>query len=528
MKYKLTLLILIMLLSLSGLQAQVSQQWVSRYNGLSNSDDELMYSVIDGSGNVYVTGYNSSSSDDIITVKYNSSGQEQWVATFNGPGNSDDYPSAICVDMSGNVYVNGGSYIGGNLNYETIKYNSAGIQQWVVTITGFMGADILSNSMVVDGSGNSFLNIESTGGNKTIKLNTSGQIVWMTSGYNGYPNSISIDSSGNVYVTGNRFPDVFTKKYNPAGQQQWEAIYNGPANSYDFAEAITTDKSGNVYVTGSSYNSNANEDFLTIKYNSSGLQQWAATYNGPADSNDYSYSIAVDESGNVYVNGTRDVIQGRTIADYTTIKYNSSGIEQWVRTYNGTGNSSDYSGSVVLDAIGNIYVTGGSTGLGTGRDWATIKYNPLGEQQWVARYNGPGNGDDGAGSIKVDASGNVYVSGISKGAGTGDDFTTIKYSQLTGVSQNFGSNPDKFSLSQNYPNPFNPITIIRYSITENSFTTLKVYDLLGNEAATLVNERQNAGSYSIDFNASNLSSGIYFYKLQAGDFVETKRMTLIK
>jgi Secretion system C-terminal sorting domain len=88
--------------------------------------------------------------------------------------------------------------------------------------------------------------------------------------------------------------------------------------------------------------------------------------------------------------------------------------------------------------------------------------------------------------------------------------------------------PESYSLQQNYPNPFNPTTVIRYSLSENSFISLKVYDILGKEVATLVNEKQNAGTYSFEFNGSNLSSGIYFYKIEAGDFRETKRMVLIK
>ena len=85
-----------------------------------------------------------------------------------------------------------------------------------------------------------------------------------------------------------------------------------------------------------------------------------------------------------------------------------------------------------------------------------------------------------------------------------------------------------FSLTQNYPNPFNPSTTIRYEIPENQFVTLKVYDLLGKEVATLVNEEKQAGSYSVDFDASNLTTGMYIYKIQTGDFVDTKKMILIK
>lgn len=88
--------------------------------------------------------------------------------------------------------------------------------------------------------------------------------------------------------------------------------------------------------------------------------------------------------------------------------------------------------------------------------------------------------------------------------------------------------PDKFGLSQNYPNPFNPGTLIKYQLPANSQVTIKVYNILGDEVATIVNEEKPAGSYEIKFDASQLSSGVYFYKLQAGSFVETKKMILLK
>ena len=88
--------------------------------------------------------------------------------------------------------------------------------------------------------------------------------------------------------------------------------------------------------------------------------------------------------------------------------------------------------------------------------------------------------------------------------------------------------PSKFYLCQNYPNPFNPSTKIEYSIPKTSFVTLKVYDILGREVATLVNEEKSGGKYEVEFNGNGLSSGIYFYKLQAGNYTSVKIMILIK
>jgi hypothetical protein len=88
--------------------------------------------------------------------------------------------------------------------------------------------------------------------------------------------------------------------------------------------------------------------------------------------------------------------------------------------------------------------------------------------------------------------------------------------------------PTEFQLVQNYPNPFNPNTTIKYSIPELSFVTIKVFDVLGNEITTLVNEEKPLGSYEVEFDATRLTSSVYFYQLKAGSFVETKKMLLLK
>jgi len=104
---------------------------------------------------------------------------------------------------------------------------------------------------------------------------------------------------------------------------------------------------------------------------------------------------------------------------------------------------------------------------------------------------------------------------------------SFKYSSTVNID--FGS-PGKYQLEQNYPNPFNPSTSISYQISSNSFVTLKVFDVIGNQVAELVNGYQDAGSYNIQFstNSFKLTSGTYFYELRAGDFVSVKKMLLLK
>jgi len=88
--------------------------------------------------------------------------------------------------------------------------------------------------------------------------------------------------------------------------------------------------------------------------------------------------------------------------------------------------------------------------------------------------------------------------------------------------------PTSFSLQQNYPNPFNPTTTINYSVPKTSMVTIRVFDVLGREVATLVNENKPVGNYSVQFNANKLTSGVYFYKMEAGSFTQTKKIVLLK
>src|SRR6266542_1736839 len=292
---------------------------------------------------------------------------EAWVARYNGTGNGYDEAKAVSVDSSGNVYVAGTSLGLGTLNdYATIKYDSAGQQQWVALYNDPDNPDAQLNAM-------------------------------------------TIDRSGNVYVTGwsginNVYYDCTTIKYNSAGQEQWVVRYNVQPRGYAAGAAIAVDSSGNIYVATDATNQPNVVFCATIKYNASGEQQWVAEYHGGANA-DYPAAIAVDKAGSAYVTGTSYTCLGY---DYLTLKYNSAGQEQWVERYNGPEEHLDAAKAIALDDAGNVYVTGESFD-----DYATIKYNSAGQEQWVVRYDGPGNANDGAAAIAVDGSGNVYVTGIS-------------------------------------------------------------------------------------------------------------------
>jgi N-acetylneuraminic acid mutarotase len=395
----------------------VYEAWVARYNGPGHAALDIVKSMaLDSKGNVYITGSSYTDSvTDYTTVKYNGSGQQQWVARYHGPGNYG-VADAIAVDAAGNVFVTGGITLCQNDSaWATTKYDSAGQQQWVVTYSGDA-----ANAIGIDASGNVYVTGGSDGLYTTIKYDGSGKEQWISQGPNGVSVRLALDSSGNTYVTGSSGGLYTTVKYKASGQQEW--VVPGPSGD---PAGMVIDTLGNVYVTGTTHDPGGNDDYGTIKYNSSGEQQWLATYNGPANNLDDAKAIAVDSSGNVYITGESFDMQ--SLSDYATIKYNSLGEQQWVARYDGD-NSWDNANAIAVDAANNVYVTGNS--LVNGREgYATIKYNQSGQEEWVIHYETLDDSSDDARAISLDSGGNFYVTGVGAGLKTNFDYVTIKYGQ---------------------------------------------------------------------------------------------------
>jgi hypothetical protein len=518
--------------AISTAQAQVSQEWVARYASPTPYSDVPYAMTVDADGRAYVTGTTATATggNDWTTIKYDPAGAQEWLRTLDGGGS--DAAVAITTDDAGNVYMTGSS--AGGFYSMTAKYSPAGERLWVQSFTT-IGKGDAGVDLALDHDGNVYVtgyNVETLTGLDivTIKYSPGGVELWVRrfDAGNGedVPAAIACDASG-VYVTGRSNFGYTTIKYDFDGIQQWVRTYNGGHGS-DAPAALIVDAAGNVYVTGQSTGSGTNADYTTIKYDAAGTEQWVRRYDGPttvfARDYDRAAALAVDGDGNVFVTGN-------SADDYATVKYDAAGTEMWARRYDGPGAGADWATAIALDASGNAYVTGSSYGDATTQyDFATLSYDPSGTTRWTERYNGPGNFYDTPYSIAVHPSGNVHVSGSSGGSATGLDYATIKYAGAT-TSVEPGVAPRGTLALRSDPNPFTPATRIRFTIppgTDRAHVRLAVYDVRGEEVALLVNEVLAPGTYERELDGRALAAGVYWSRLQAGALSETRKIVHVR
>jgi photosystem II stability/assembly factor-like uncharacterized protein len=245
--------------------------------------------------------------------------------------------------------------------------------------------------------------------------------------------------------------------------------------------------------------------FCQNLYNPTSFPPYRATYAYKTTNQGENWALIffmenVNASGLKFVNANTGYINA-----YKILKTTNAGLN-WINVFN----VNDEGGIGLLDS--NTIYTGSYKSTNEGLNWTL--YNTKAQSISGVHYINQNTG------IIICGNGG----GILRTTDGGEIISSI-YPEPN--SNNF---PDNFLLKQNYPNPFNPSTVIRYQLSVAGFTTLKIFDLLGKEVATLVNEKQNAGSYAVDFNSTefNLPSGIYFYTLNAGEFKETRKMILIK
>ena len=308
--------------------------------------------------------------EDAFLVKFNSSGVRQWGTYYGGTGG--DFGYSCATDASGNIYLSGyttstsgiattgahqTTYGIGNRDAFLVKFNSSGVRQWGTYYGGY--GDDLGWSCATDTSGN----------------------VYLTGEFSNYSVSQIATTGAHQTTYGGGNYDAFLVKFNSSGVRQWGTYYGGTGE--DRGYSCATDVNGNIYLSGftestsgiattgahqTRYGGGTSDAFL-VKFNSSGVRQWGTYYGGTGG--DLGYSCATDASGNIYLSGYTSSTSGiaTTGAHQTTngggytdaflVKFNSSGVRQWGTYYGGTGGDLGY--SCATDASGNIYLSGYTT-----------------------------------------------------------------------------------------------------------------------------------------------------------------------
>jgi hypothetical protein len=387
-------------------------------------DDGANGIVLDGIGNIFVSGnfqntaifgdttVTSSGGTDIFIVKYNKNGVVQWVRTAGG--SDDDGSQDIAIDSNGNVYIAGGIKgtatfgtasltSGGNEDIFIAKYNTSGTLVWVQQ--GIGTGDDMADGIAVDSGDNIYL----TGYfNNTVTFGSS-----------------SITSAGNM--------DVFFIKYNSNGVVQW--VQRTGSNIIEYGRDIAVDNNGYVYITGysvgatiiwnNSFPGSGGADVFIAKYNPV-TSTWVWSIRGISDGNDSGVSLVTDTSGNLYITGYFDstfnlygtVLTSSGLFDTFTAKFTTDGVLVWMRKAGGA--NYDVGTGIALDIDGNVLVCGyfaetcsfGNTSLVSNGDSDNFiaKYNSAGILQWVQKTGGIGA--DLALDLAIDGGNNIFMTGV--------------------------------------------------------------------------------------------------------------------
>jgi len=345
---------------------------------------------------------------------------EEWVDFYDsGPSElHNDQGNAIAVADSGNVYV-GGYRI--QSCYYVRSVDSSGGFRWG---DPYGGGSSEAESVNLDTSENLYVAGSLNGDFFVAKYDDEGTMLWSDSVTDGSVYASVLDSDGYLYATGSSDDGVYTAKYTQDGTRLWGKSYHGTW-MFDSAWAITTDEIGNVYAAGWTGEIDTEYDLIVIKYNGDGDEEWVRTYNGTADGSDSAGAVVVDGLGNVYVTGYCENLG--TSGDICTIKYDADGNQEWVKTFSGPGSQWDLALDMVIDAYANVYVTGYRNAPGTEEDMCVIKYDTDGNEDWIKTYNGTADEYDCGNAITIEDSDYVYVAGTCENEGTSEDICVIKY-----------------------------------------------------------------------------------------------------
>jgi hypothetical protein len=456
-----------------------TQLWAKQYGGNSNGYDYAYRIAKDAAGNLFIAGtaqQNACSNNRMILIKYDAAGTKLWnyqppgcqsfaftdfvadasgnlfvagtIADLNYPiytnqvlykvsnaGASlgvkeinvdtlnNELAAALAVDLNGNAILTGSSTVDG-IGYALVtKFNSAVAVQWTQSYQSESTDLDFHVTVLADKNGNSY----TIGNQRTVldkifidKRSKDGTILWRTNKYSkaagqgAMATAATLDDAGNVYICGsdydnNGYTQLMVAMYSPSGTEVWSRGYHA-SNGVDLnqANAIAVDRLGNVYITGAGYkNPTQAQNCYTLKYNASGVQQWVGVYNG-ANFNDAGIAIDVDTAGNVFVAAT--TVDASNTSNWVTIKYNSAGVQQWANQ-TGVTAANDAPADIKADRLGGCYVTGQTIGNPSGGGFTTKKYNSNGTVAWTKILKSCLPANDFGKEIEMDSTGNIYVTG---------------------------------------------------------------------------------------------------------------------
>jgi hypothetical protein len=302
---------------------------------------------------------------------------------------------------------------------------------------------------------------------------------------------MALDNSGSIFLANQG--EELLRKYNSDGGLLWST----------FSEAVdlAVGDDGSVFTSWA---------LGTTKYDADGGMMWQK----PVEGGNW---VRV-ENGRVIVGGYDSLF---VLTEEGVVQWRRPGLLSLIR--NGDVAAVGHDGSIYLSGM-ELDAEDGPTGR-----LHVVQYSSDGDLLRSGVYDDMGRAEFRPFYLSPDEHGNVFIVGER----TGNDYSTTPFVvrlsrfglSITDVSPETG--PDRFALHQNYPNPFNPQTRIAYSVGSPQSTVVRVYDVLGREIATLVNERKEAGTHIVTWDASGLPSGVYFYRLTAGSFSETRKLMLV-
>jgi hypothetical protein len=460
--------------------------WTKTFGG-SNIDVGYSVEQTMDSGYViagYTRSYGSMSGRNVLLIKTDRSGHQVWINALGG--NNDDEGSSVQQTTDGGYIITGytkSSGAGAN-DVLLIKTDTSGNAVWSQTFGGTSDEEGYSVQQTTDG---------------------------------GY----IIAGATSSFGAGSR--DVWLVKTNATGIESWRRTLGGFGS--DGARSIRQTGDGGYIITGwtYSYGPGAVGNLWLVKTDTSGNAVWNMVFGGTEV--DRGLDVQQTRDGGYIITGYTSS-SGAGLDDMLLIKTDTTGNATWTRTFGGTGR--DYGNSVQQTTDGGYIVAGYTLSFGAGGDdvWL-VKTDVNGNQTWSATYGG--SASDVAYSIKKAYDGGYIITGhtLSYGAGVHDVWLIRIAPEVMAAHETQGV-PKEYCLLQNYPNPFNPSTTIGYRIQERGFVSLRVFDLLGREVATLVNELKQPGTYAVQWDASGVASGVYLYRLRSEGFIQTRRLLLVR